>query len=125
MGLAASLEQERAARMAASGEVAAAEAAARAAAAERDARARDLHAVRTALHDTSEKLAAASAERDMHCARVSVRRRCPLYVMPTWAALIDVTRRILQILFLLSKSYSRYKINKTFSKNGTEVYGSS
>ncbi|XP_050553083.1 rho-associated protein kinase 2 isoform X1 [Spodoptera frugiperda] len=69
MGLAASLEQERAARMAASGEVAAAEAAARAAAAERDARARDLHAVRTALHDTSEKLAAASAERDMHCAR--------------------------------------------------------
>nr|XP_049691706.1 rho-associated protein kinase 2 isoform X2 [Helicoverpa armigera] len=69
MGLAASLEQERAARLAAGGEVAAAEAAARAAAAERDARARDLHAVRAALHDASEKLAAASAERDMHCAR--------------------------------------------------------
>lgn len=71
MGLAAALEQERAARMAASGEVAAAEAAARAAAAERDARARDLHAVRSALHETSEKLAAAAAERDMHLARVS------------------------------------------------------
>lgn len=71
MGLQAALEQERAARSASSSEVAAAEAAARAAAAERDARARDLHAVRTALHDTSEKLAAASAERDMNYARVS------------------------------------------------------
>ncbi|CAK1602805.1 unnamed protein product [Parnassius mnemosyne] len=69
VGLAAALEQERTARLAASGETAAAEAAARAAAAERDARARDLLAVRTALHDTSEKLAAASAERDMHYAR--------------------------------------------------------
>lgn len=76
MGLAASLEQERAARMAASGDVAAAEAAARSAQAERDARARDLHAVRAALHDTSEKLAAASAERDMHCARVSALMCC-------------------------------------------------
>lgn len=72
VGLQAALEQERAARSASSSEVAAAEAAARAAAAERDARARDLHAVRAALHDTSEKLAAASAERDMHYARVSV-----------------------------------------------------
>lgn len=71
VGLQAALEQERAARSASSSEVAAAEAAARAAAAERDARARDLHAVRTALHDTSEKLAAASAERDMNYARVS------------------------------------------------------
>lgn len=55
-----------------SGEVGAAEAAARTAQAERDARARDLHAIRTALHETSEKLAAASAERDMHYARVSL-----------------------------------------------------
>lgn len=68
-GLVASLEQERAARLAASGEVSAAEAAARTALAERDARARDLHAVRAALHDASEKLAAASAERDMYYAR--------------------------------------------------------
>lgn len=71
VGLQAALEQERAARSASSSEVAAAEAAARAAAAERDARARDLLAVRAALHDTSEKLAAASAERDMNYARVS------------------------------------------------------
>ncbi|CAH0748735.1 unnamed protein product [Diatraea saccharalis] len=69
VGLAAALEQERTARLAAGSEVAAAESAARAAAAERDARSRDLHAVRTALHDASEKLAAASAERDMHVAR--------------------------------------------------------
>lgn len=69
VGLMAALEQERAARLSVSGEVAAAEAAARAAHAERDARARDLHAIRSALHETSEKLAAASAERDMHCAR--------------------------------------------------------
>ncbi|XP_072937034.1 rho-associated protein kinase 2 [Epargyreus clarus] len=69
VGLQASLEQERAARLAAGSETAAAEAAARAAAAERDARARDLHAVRAALHDAAEKLAAASAERDMHYAR--------------------------------------------------------
>ncbi|CAH2988953.1 unnamed protein product [Chilo suppressalis] len=69
VGLAAALEQERSARLAASSDVAAAEASARAAAAERDARARDLHAVRSALHDASEKLAAASAERDMHVAR--------------------------------------------------------
>lgn len=72
VGLAAALEQERTARLAASGETASAEAAARAAAAERDARSRDLMAVRSALHDTSEKLAAASAERDMHYARVSL-----------------------------------------------------
>lgn len=71
MGLAAALEQERAARLSVSSEVAAAEAAARAAQAERDARARDLQAVRAAVHDTSEKLAAASAERDMHRERVS------------------------------------------------------
>lgn len=71
VGLQAALEQERAARSASSTEVAAAEAAARAAAAERDARARDLHAVRAALHDTSEKLAAASTERDMNYSRVS------------------------------------------------------
>lgn len=70
VGLQAALEQERAARSATSSEVAAAEAAARAAAAERDARVRDLHAVRAALHDTSEKLAAASTERDMNYARV-------------------------------------------------------
>lgn len=70
VGLAAALEQERAARLAAGSDVAAAEAHARAAQAERDARARDLHAVRAALHDASEKLAAASAERDMHYARV-------------------------------------------------------
>ncbi|KAL0849508.1 hypothetical protein ABMA28_013785 [Loxostege sticticalis] len=69
VGLAAALEQERAARLAAGSDVAAAEAHARAAQAERDARARDLHAVRAALHDASEKLAAASAERDMHYAR--------------------------------------------------------
>ncbi|XP_028155835.1 rho-associated protein kinase 2 isoform X8 [Ostrinia furnacalis] len=69
VGLAAALEQERAARVAAGGEAAAAEAHARAAQAERDARARDLHAVRAALHDASEKLAAAAAERDMHYAR--------------------------------------------------------
>ncbi|XP_014362191.2 rho-associated protein kinase 2 [Papilio machaon] len=69
IGLAAALEQERTARLAASGETATAEAAARAAAAERDARARDLMAVRAALHETSEKLAAASAERDMHYSR--------------------------------------------------------
>ncbi|XP_045510737.1 rho-associated protein kinase 2 [Colias croceus] len=68
-GLQAALEQERAARLSASSETAAAESAARAAAAERDARARDLHAVRSALHDATEKLAAASAERDMHYAR--------------------------------------------------------
>ncbi|XP_047986913.1 rho-associated protein kinase 2 [Leguminivora glycinivorella] len=69
VGLQAALEQERAARCAGAGETAAAEAAARAAAAERDARARDLHNVRQALHTASEKLAAASAERDMYYTR--------------------------------------------------------
>ncbi|CAH2104431.1 unnamed protein product [Euphydryas editha] len=69
VGLQAALEQERAARLAASAETAAAEAASRAAQAEREARARDLHAARAALHDASEKLAAASAERDMHYVR--------------------------------------------------------
>ncbi|XP_073942118.1 rho associated coiled-coil containing protein kinase isoform X2 [Choristoneura fumiferana] len=69
VGLQASLEQERAGRVAAGGEAAAAEAAARNAAAERDARARELHAARAALHDATEKLAAASAERDMYYAR--------------------------------------------------------
>lgn len=69
VGLAAALEQERTARLSASGEVASLEAAVRAAHAECETRTRDLHAVRTALHDTSEKLAAASAERDMHYTR--------------------------------------------------------
>lgn len=75
VGLQAALEQERAARLAASAETAAAEAASRAAQAEREARARDLHAARAALHDTSEKLAAAAAERDMHYVRVSAPAR--------------------------------------------------
>ncbi|XP_023949455.2 rho-associated protein kinase 2 [Bicyclus anynana] len=69
VGLQAALEQERAARLAASAETATAEAASRAAHAEREARNRDLMSVRAALHDTSEKLAAAAAERDMHYAR--------------------------------------------------------
>ncbi|XP_046961659.1 rho-associated protein kinase 2 isoform X1 [Vanessa cardui] len=69
VGLQAALEQERAARLAASAETAAAEAAGRAAHAEREARARDLLAARSALHDASEKLAAAAAERDMHYVR--------------------------------------------------------
>lgn len=69
--MAAALEQERSARAAAAGDTAAAEAMARGAAAERDARARDLLAVRAALQDVSEKLAAAAAERDMHLARVT------------------------------------------------------
>ncbi|XP_061376899.1 rho-associated protein kinase 2 [Danaus plexippus] len=69
VGLQAALEQERAARVAASAETAAAEAASRAATAERDARTRELHAARAALHDASEKLAAAAAERDMHYSR--------------------------------------------------------
>ncbi|XP_041972127.1 rho-associated protein kinase 2 isoform X1 [Aricia agestis] len=70
IGLQAALEQERAARLSAATETAAAEAAARAAQADRDARCRDLHNMRTALHDTSDKLASAIAERDMHYARM-------------------------------------------------------
>ncbi|XP_053607827.1 rho-associated protein kinase 1 isoform X2 [Plodia interpunctella] len=75
IGLAAALEQERAARLQASGEAAAAEASARAASAECDARARDLQDVRSALHEVEEKLAAASAERDMHYARCEELRK--------------------------------------------------
>ncbi|XP_013182837.2 rho-associated protein kinase 1 isoform X1 [Amyelois transitella] len=75
IGLAAALEQERAARLQASGEAAAAEASARAATAECDARARDLQDVRSALHEVEEKLAAASAERDMHYARCEELRK--------------------------------------------------
>ncbi|CAH0726016.1 unnamed protein product, partial [Brenthis ino] len=69
VGLQAALEQERQARLAASAETAAAEAASRAAHADREARARDLQAARAALHEASEKLATATAERDMHYAR--------------------------------------------------------
>lgn len=87
-GLQAALEQENASRRALAGEAAAAEAAARAAHVERDARARDLLTARAALRDHSEKLAAASAERDMHQARVSAlppsTRR--IFVVPTYSA---------------------------------------
>ncbi|VVC88965.1 unnamed protein product [Leptidea sinapis] len=80
IGLQAALEQERAARLAASAETATAESAARSAAAEREARSRDLIAARAALHETSEKLAAATAERDMHYARLeSEQHYCVMY----------------------------------------------
>ena len=71
IGLQAALEQERQARLAASAETLAAEAASRSVLAEREARSRDLQAARAALHEASDKLATAVAERDMHYARVS------------------------------------------------------
>lgn len=71
IGLQAALEQENAARCSLASDVSAAESAARTASSERDARARELASARAALHETSEKLAAASAERDMYYSRVS------------------------------------------------------
>lgn len=75
IGLQAALEQESAARCALSSEISAAEATARAATADKDARSRDLASARHQLHDASQKLAAASAERDLHYARCEELRR--------------------------------------------------
>ncbi|GBP05935.1 Rho-associated protein kinase 2 [Eumeta japonica] len=69
IGLQAALEQENAARCALANEIAVAEATARTAVAEKDTRTRELTALRASFQETSEKLAAATAERDMQLSR--------------------------------------------------------